>query len=180
MSQPVKMLKVLLTGDGDVGKTSLITQFIHSRIRPNYKATIGVDIFKKEVTTNQGDRVILQIWDLSGQSHFGKIRNRFYAGADGQIVVFDITNVSSLLSINGWIEEASMNLDDKAVILPKIIVGNKIDLPKGNHIDQARMESEINPMSYSYYQASAMTGENVDLIFIKITEEILTTKRKQS
>ncbi|MFW9990962.1 MAG: Rab family GTPase [Candidatus Odinarchaeota archaeon] len=176
----IHMLKIVLTGDGGVGKTSLITQYIHGKIRPGYKATIGVDIFKKEVITSRGIKVILQIWDLSGQSRFGQIRNRFYNGADGQIVVFDITNESTLHNISGWVEEASMNLKNLLVALPKVIVGNKIDLPEDQQINHMIVDSEIQPTGYPYYLTSAVTGENVELIFTEIAEQILAAKKAKN
>lgn len=179
MNQPsvVHMLKILLTGDGGVGKTSLITQYIHGKIRPGYKATIGVDIFKKEVTTRSGERVILQIWDLSGQSRFGQIRSRFYAGADGQIVVFDLTNENTLHSIGGWVDEALLNLKNRVGNLPKIVVGNKVDLPEDQQISSLLIDSEVQPTGFPYFRTSAVTGENVELIFTEIAEEIVKSSQ---
>lgn len=175
MNQPVHMMKILLTGDGAVGKTSLITQYMHGRIRPGYKATIGVDIFKKEIVSRSGSRVILQIWDLSGQSRFGQVRKRFYAGADAVIVVFDITRDETLLNIDGWIEEININLLSTSN-LPKIIAGNKIDLPEEQHIPREKIDQIISSIGYDYYRVSAVTGEEVETIFTKIADKRLESQ----
>ena len=89
--------KILLLGDGAVGKTSLVHRFGEGVFEERYKATIGVDIFSKSVTTDSGSAIELQLWDLSGQAHFSAVRSKFYNKADGALLVFDLTNKKEIL-----------------------------------------------------------------------------------
>ncbi|TPX69100.1 hypothetical protein SpCBS45565_g02704 [Spizellomyces sp. 'palustris'] len=79
---PKDILKVVLLGDGGVGKTSLRYQFIHKRFTLAYKATIGADFITREVETEDGRKVAMQIWDTAGQERFQSLGIAFYRGAD--------------------------------------------------------------------------------------------------
>jgi small GTP-binding protein len=70
--------KIILIGDGAVGKTSLISRFVEGRFESSYQATLGVDLFNKTVTLPNGS-VMLNIWDIAGQSSFATVRSSFYA-----------------------------------------------------------------------------------------------------
>ena len=98
--------KILLLGDGAVGKTSLVHRFVEGVFKEQYKATIGVDIFQKVVNTPAGE-CELQIWDLSGQSHFSAVRSKFYSKAEGALLVFDLTNADTFNNLESWVSEAN-------------------------------------------------------------------------
>ncbi|MHA1332213.1 MAG: Rab family GTPase, partial [Candidatus Hodarchaeales archaeon] len=74
--------KIILAGDGSVGKTTLINRFVTGRFTSDYKATIGVDIFSKRFKVND-NAINLQIWDIAGQSLFKNFRRKFYSQARG-------------------------------------------------------------------------------------------------
>lgn len=89
------ILKVVLIGDGGVGKTSLRNQYIHKKFTDAYKATIGADFITKEVETNDGKKVMMQIWDTAGQERFQSLGVAYYRGADACILVYDVNNYLS-------------------------------------------------------------------------------------
>ena len=71
----------------------------------------------------------LQIWDPAGQERYRTITNAYYKGADGIIIVFDITNRESFLNIDSWLEEINKNVGDDVLIM---IFANKSDLLNEN------------------------------------------------
>lgn len=122
------ILKVVLIGDGGVGKTSIRVQYIHRRFTSNYKATIGADFITKDVHLEDGKSVSMQIWDTAGQERFQSLGIAYYRGADACIIVFDVTNPDSFNHVLNWQHE----FIDKAYLkdpstYPFILIGNKID-----------------------------------------------------
>ena len=118
-------MKIILAGDGAVGKTSLRKRYIGEGFSTNYQQTIGADfaIYKEQIGSFS---VRFIIWDLAGQFHFHQVRAQFYRGTHGALIVCDITNPSSFENIKHWINELWKNNDLGPV--PFIIVGNKCDL----------------------------------------------------
>ena len=97
--------KVFLIGDCHVGKTNLLFRFTQDRFTTQYISTIGEDYLSKDVTID-GMTVTLQIWDTAGQERFSRaITSSYYRGAQGVVVVYDVTNHDSFVNVQGWINE---------------------------------------------------------------------------
>ncbi|KAJ3080535.1 hypothetical protein HK102_002983 [Quaeritorhiza haematococci] len=124
------VLKIVMLGDGAVGKTSLRNQFIHRTFSSSYKATIGADFITKEVEIpEEGRKVALQIWDTAGQERFQSLGIAFYRGADACILVYDVTNHKSLENLSKWLSEFIRQADiQDPGTFPFVLIGNKIDL----------------------------------------------------
>ncbi|MFX1295332.1 MAG: GTP-binding protein [Promethearchaeota archaeon] len=159
MSDYDYLFKVIVVGDGAVGKTALTIRFSEGRFQDHYKMTIGVDFAIKMVEI-EGRRVKLQIWDTGGQERFSYIRPLYYKGAMGVCFIFDITNRSSFEHLPKWFKEVS----DYCGAIPALLVANKCDLPdKAITRDEAtQMAAQINAF---FFEASAKTGDNVDDLF---------------
>ena len=82
-------LKILVLGSVATGKTTLIKKFIGAKLSKSYKKTVGVDILSKEIEFETGKFAELSIWDVGGQKRFDYVRDKFYEGADGAVIVFD-------------------------------------------------------------------------------------------
>ncbi|MBD3227067.1 MAG: GTP-binding protein [Candidatus Lokiarchaeota archaeon] len=166
-------LKVLLCGDGAVGKTSLIHRFIQQRFQANYKLTVGVDILTKDVILNrQGEekRASLSIWDIGGQQRFEFIRSTFYKGAAGALLIFDLTRYGTFNpGIKKWLAEIKQFAGD----IPFVIIGNKVDLEEVREVERSEAELLAENNDSIYIETSAKTGKHVDESFIKLTEKIL-------
>lgn len=131
-------IKVVILGDLGVGKTCLRSQFIHHVFSSAYKATIGGDFLTTtlEVPKEESDettKVNLQIWDTAGQERFNLISRAFYRGADLAILVYDITNYESLVSLKEWWSQFFEHCHVEAPGL--VIVGNKMDKDAERCID---------------------------------------------
>lgn len=95
-------LKVIIIGDSNVGKTTLIENFQYKKVNKVQRPTIGADFMKKIVTLACGKQVPLQVWDTAGQERFQSLSNTFYRGTDCCVIVFDLTNYKSYEKITTW------------------------------------------------------------------------------
>ena len=98
------LAKILVIGDGGVGKTSLITRFTDERFITSYTATIGVD-FKSRIIRYDEKNIKLQIWDTAGQERFRNITQAYYRGAAGILLAYSITDQKSFSNIEKWIQQ---------------------------------------------------------------------------
>ncbi|MFX0117005.1 MAG: Rab family GTPase [Candidatus Hodarchaeota archaeon] len=155
--------KIILLGDGAVGKTSLISRFVEGRFEGSYKATLGVDLFHKTIKLANGS-VTLNIWDIAGQKSFASVRSSFYQGAMGALLVFDLTRLSSFENIPMWIDDLQDSGMHKA---PVILLGNKKDLKDFRVIPKESVSEFIASSGKlaDYLETSAKTGENVEEAF---------------
>lgn len=130
-----------MLGEAMVGKTTLVTAFMGvDEIAEGYRATLGTDLSRKTVQIN-GEEVLFQIWDLSGQQAFRSIRSNFLKGAKGAIIVYDISSRRSFSKINDWLQEV-ISIVGK---IPVVLVGNKLDLREGIHITGRKQKQEKIP-----------------------------------
>ena len=109
------LFKIIVVGDGAVGKTALSVRFDQGTFEQSYKMTIGADFFVKivEVEDSQGaiHRIKFQVWDTAGQERFGSIRPLYYRGARGGLLVYDVTNRKSFTNVEKrWCRQNSISL----------------------------------------------------------------------
>lgn len=155
------LVKVLVAGAPDVGKTSLVNSLIFegfTKVTP----TIGVN-FAQKICYGERGPVNLSIWDLSGHPRFRCLMPRFCRGATGVILVFDLTAPESLEAADQWLKRLSsdtISLQEYTVVL----VGNKVDLPPNIQQETIRTFCATHHIKY-YIQSSAKTGKNVKHIF---------------
>lgn len=151
--------KVVLVGNGNVGKTSLVRRFCEGKFDESRILTIGVDFQLK--TVKLGERELrLSIWDVAGQDRFRTFRDQFYSGTMAAALVYDVTSPASFFDLARWRDEVRGAVPG----IPMAVVGNKLDLgavvPPGEAQGWARYEGNM-PM----LQTSALTGENVEEMF---------------
>lgn len=166
-------IKIVLVGDSRVGKTSLRKRYMGEGFRGTYTATLGADFSVKQVH----DKTVT-IYDLAGDPASRLIRQPYYFGAQGFILVFDVANKESFDNLPKWIDEIRSNLSNKLRIF---VLGNKEDLREaaGNPIPEdiayqycRNLELELGS-SISYMSTSALTGYNVEVAFSKLITEII-------
>lgn len=169
--------KLSVLGDPSVGKTSLIHHYCEGFFRESYLSTIGVGFLTKTMNVeidNKKMSILLQIWDVGGQSIFARLRSNYLKGSQGAFILFDVTNKNTLLHIDAWIEELlrATNVKDLSQ-LPIIVIGNKIDLDFDKRLKErasAFLEKQYNiPVTYT----SAKTGEGMVETFEDITSAMV-------
>jgi small GTP-binding protein len=158
VSEP-QIYKVVIIGDGNVGKTSLVRRFCEGKFEDSRILTIGVDFQIKAITL--GERAVrLSIWDVAGQERFRAFRDQFYAGTLAAALVYDVTAPASFFNLPRWRRELLSSQPD----VPMVVIGNKIDLgpvvPPVEAEGWARFEGNM-----PFLQTSALTGENVEEFF---------------
>ena len=155
--------KLILGGDGSVGKTSMVHRFVDDVFDTDYKRTIGTSITKKECYFDGLDsQVRFVIWDLGGQVQFKRVRQSYLAEAEAGILVFDLTRRDTFVNIKSWYKEIVDN-SPKGIFL--ILVGNKCDLVDQSVISTEEGEALAQELGLTYLETSAKTGENVNDAF---------------
>ncbi|MFX0092633.1 MAG: Rab family GTPase, partial [Candidatus Hodarchaeota archaeon] len=167
--------KIVILGDGAVGKTSLRMRFVGKGFRQGYLATIGADFTTKDIKIDDEYYGTVFIWDLAGQQAFSFVRASYYKGARGALLIFDVTRKDTFDNIKHWMNEISKHAENISVIL----VGNKIDLVESREVSPEMGEELARKLDIPYIETSALTGENVSDCFQKLTRLIregFTTK----
>lgn len=164
--------KVIVVGDGAVGKTSLINRFCQEGFAQSYKQTIGVDFFNKKMVLPGNVNVTLQIWDIGGQQIGGKMLGKYVYGSAAVLFVYDTTNPDSHKNLEDWLSFIKNEFKNNAKRPYLAVVGNKIDLPhlRQIKIDKHKMFAEENQLVP--YLCSAKTGDKVGSMFFKIAAEL--------
>jgi small GTP-binding protein len=161
------LFKIIVTGDGAVGKTAITIRFSQGKFDSDYKMTIGVDFAIKMLDISD-KKVKLQIWDTGGQERFSYIRPLYYKGAMGNVLIFDLTNRTSYDHLEKWYNEVLQNCGE----IPMMLVGNKADLP-----DRAVSKNEAEAWAAShgmqYFETSAKTGTNVGDVFADLAYTLI-------
>jgi small GTP-binding protein len=158
-----------------VGKTSISKRFIKGKFIKEDIAnrTINTNCYQKRI---QIDDLIfnLNIWDTAGEEKYHAMAPIFYRGADGAVVIFDVTKRETFNRATKWFHE----LSEFAEGSPKIIlVGNKIDLPN-REISNEEASSLANKYNCKFYEVSALLGTNVNEIFNSMATDIYRGKNK--
>ena len=168
--------KIILIGAGSVGKTSLINRFINNKFESSYKMTMGVDLLTKQIDLD-GKEVNLNLWDVGGQERFKFMRESFYKGTSGALLIFDLTRADTFDKlVNKWHPEM-IKFIGRA--FPFIIVGNKVDLlPETGSVVDSDKVTEFADSNFSIYiQTSAKTGEKVEDAFLELTKRMISKNK---
>ncbi|PAA76611.1 hypothetical protein BOX15_Mlig028660g2, partial [Macrostomum lignano] len=163
-----QLLKVILLGDGGVGKSSLMTRYVQQRFDPHQHHTIGVEFLVKEVSLSDGSRYTLQIWDTAGQERFRSLRTPFYRGADACMLVYSLEDSKSFANLNIWRQEFFHYSGVESGEFPFLLVGNKSDSERAAvPADQA--EAWATELDMPHLLTSAKSAHNVDQAFEQLT-----------
>ena len=166
--EPKYIIKITLLGEKNVGKTSLVYRYIENKFRDSYKATLGVNLLKKDMDVD-GNGVSVQIWDLGGQESFRSLRKLYLEGANGAFVMFDLTDRKTFDKLNEWIESFKEARGEQ----PMVLIGNKSDLENQRKITDMEASNYAKDNNMELILTSAKTGQNVEEAFIKLTKRIL-------
>ncbi|MEE9237543.1 MAG: Rab family GTPase [Thermoplasmata archaeon] len=174
--------KVCLVGEAAVGKTSLIRRFIQDVFDDKYITTLGAKVSKKEFLVEVPERDLsinmdMVIWDIMGEKGIRDLlREAFFQGAQGILAVCDLTRYSTLRELDDWIQSVYNVAGDVATMY----VINKVDLKDEIMLLFGEKEIEMAAQAFdaSYFYTSAKTGENVQLAFQTLADEIVRRNLK--
>ncbi len=169
----MKVFKIALIGDGGVGKTAIRERYLGNGFKAQYLLTVGADFAMHDDNIN-GFPVRYQIWDLAGQQRFDGVREAYYNGCIGALLVYDITRPESFFNMPKWINELWTNNGRGRV--PIVVVANKIDLydildntvsPSQGLSFTENLSNLTEPDGFlcHFIETSAKTGENIPQAF---------------
>ena len=163
--------KVVIAGQKDVGKTSLLRRYATGKFDTSTLSTIGVDFETKKIIVDDVE-ILLNLWDFAGEPKFRVLFPSYVSGASGALILYDITSKDSLYDLESW-----MKVIDNVESPPRtrLLIEHKIDLE-----DQRQVSRKEAKNFYKKYNlqgeilgASAKTGENVENVFQTLGKEIL-------
>lgn len=169
--------KVILIGPGAVGKTSLLHRFVENKFSFRYKLTIGADFLSKVIKgfPKSDTTCKLQIWDIGGQDRYKFLRASFFDGADGAMLVFDLTRWHTFEELNEWLTDLREFAGEN---VPFALIGNKADLlgEIGGDYDKEGAKLFAKEEKGFFIETSAKTGDNVEIAFKDLTQKIIKIK----
>ena len=165
------IFKILVGGNGGVGKTTLLRRFVDDVFDESTIETVGVDFFIKEVLIKDiNAHCTLQLWDLGGQVRFRYMLENFVMGARGALLLFDMTKMPLINEILEWVN--IVRIQD--FNLPILLVGTKLDLDGAIAVDKETAMHIKNTFNMiDYIQTSSKTGHNVSEVFSRIINHII-------
>ncbi|KAJ6583564.1 small GTPase superfamily [Mycena vulgaris] len=170
------VLKLIITGDSAVGKSSLLVRLTDQRFLANPDPTLGVEFGSKLITLPdaEGTVVKLQCWDTAGTESFRSITRSYYRGAAGCLLMYDVTSRRSFENVRIWLADVRAHADAHVSC---ILVGNKVDLCKGDESKRALSTAEGALLAAEegllFAEASAKRGAGVEAAFVAAAEAVL-------
>lgn len=188
--QQRRQFKVVLLGEGSVGKTSLVLRFAHGRFNDGASApatTLQASFVTRRLTLADGRRLELAVWDTAGQERFHALGPIYYRDADGALLVYDIVDAHSYSQVQQWACELRRILGERVSLL---IVANKLDLVDPGHdtktTGRKRTVSLASALQYAesvdakHCQVSAKTGAGVEQAFSQLCRQMLRNVETES
>lgn len=163
--------KVLIIGDTSVGKTALLNRFSDGSFHPSLVSTVGIDN-KNKVISLEDEDIKLQIWDTAGQERFRTLTNAYFRGADGALLLYDISKRETYLNVADWMESVHTH----ATGIQVVIVGHKCDLEDQRSVSREEGEKLAENYNCQFVEVSAKAGINCTKVFIQLAERIKETK----
>jgi len=163
------LFKLVLIGDSGVGKSCLLLRFADDAFTESYISTIGVD-FRFRTVKIDNKTVKLQIWDTAGQERFRTITSAYYRGADGIVMVYDVTSQESFDHVNDWLKEVNRYASEGTC---KLLVGNKSDRTTEKVVTTEQAKDFADDIGVPFLETSAKSAANVEEAFLTMASELI-------
>jgi small GTP-binding protein len=168
--------KVVLLGDSGVGKSSIANRYVNNTFSEAFEVTIGGGYLQQLVRLKDGSTLKMEIWDTGGQERFRALLQLYYRGAHAAIITYDVTKDSSLDNCEYWVNELKNNEENCLLFL----CGNKADVPATERrVDPKRAEAFAAKHGMVWIETSAKTGHNVNKLFERLGQELVTRREAE-
>eukprot|EP01110_Echinostelium_bisporum_P003539 TRINITY_DN1862_c0_g1_i1.p1 TRINITY_DN1862_c0_g1~~TRINITY_DN1862_c0_g1_i1.p1 ORF type:complete len:218 (-),score=41.48 TRINITY_DN1862_c0_g1_i1:168-821(-) len=165
-----KQFKVVLLGEGCVGKTSLCLRYVQNAFNDKHVTTIQASFLTKRLNVD-GRRAVLAIWDTAGQERFHALGPIYYRDANGALLVYDITDRDSFAKVQNWVKELRKMLGTNVTLA---IAGNKADLERTRVVSIEEAEKYAESVGAKHYSTSAKLNKGLDELFLDLTKRMLS------
>ncbi|XP_058788905.1 ras-related protein Rab-23 isoform X2 [Phymastichus coffea] len=166
-------LKVVIVGNGAVGKSSMIQRFCKGTYTRDYKKTIGVDFLEREIEID-GEEVRLMLWDTAGQEEFDAITAAYYRGAHACVLAFSATDRDSFDAIPSW----KLKVENECGEIPTVLVQNKMDLVDQCVIDPDEAERLSRALGCKLLRTSVKEDIGVMGVFRHLASRCICEMRR--
>jgi len=169
-------IKVVIVGNGAVGKSSLIQRYCRGVYTKGYKKTIGVDFLEKHLRISSED-VRLMLWDTAGQEEFDAITKAYYRGAQACVIVFSTTDRASFEAVKKWKKKVEDECGGGVNSIPMVLVQNKIDLMHQSVVSAEEVDRLARECRMRLYRVSVKEDINVGGLFQHLAENYVNKLR---
>eukprot|EP00455_Lapot_gusevi_P015532 TRINITY_DN1787_c0_g1_i1.p1 TRINITY_DN1787_c0_g1~~TRINITY_DN1787_c0_g1_i1.p1 ORF type:complete len:210 (+),score=55.91 TRINITY_DN1787_c0_g1_i1:63-692(+) len=166
---PVSRFKIVLLGEGRVGKTSLLLRYVKDTFDDKQVSTIQASYLEKRLNLNNRS-TNLAIWDTAGQERFHALGPIYYRDANGALLVYDITDAESFSKVKNWVKELRKIVGTDIILC---IAGNKCDLEKQRQVPDEEAEQYAQSVGATHYRVSAKSGRGVEEVFLQLARFML-------
>lgn len=156
---PVAEYKLVLVGDGGVGKTTFVKRHLTGEFEKKYIATLGVEVHPMPFYTSKG-QILFNVWDTAGQEKLGGLRDGYYIGGHSGIVMFDVCSRITYQNVPKWYKD----LVRVCETIPIVLVGNKVDV-KDRKV-KAKQIVFHRKKNLQYYDISAKSNYQYEKPFV--------------
>ena len=168
-----KTVKIVVAGDGAVGKTSFLNRLVHDNFDIKSELTKGVDFFSKNIKIN-GTDINFVMWDFAGQEQFKSLLDGFVDGSIAAFLLFDLTRASTIENVVNWLEKLK-----ELSNMPIMILGTKYDLLENkfeSNLDQYLISLVESDNLLRYMKISSKTGYNIKEVFHSLIDMLTNLK----
>ena len=161
------IIKILTLGSTTVGKSSMVLRFSEDKFDDNQFATIGIDFKTKYIKIGDAS-VKVFFWDTAGQEKFQNIAKQYYKGANGVLLIYDITSRKSFERLDFWLKELKDNNRIEELFL--CLIGNKIDMEEKREVTTEEGEKYAKDNNLNFFEVSAKTGKGINKLFSTVVK----------
>ncbi|KAG4059058.1 hypothetical protein JG687_00001259 [Phytophthora cactorum] len=165
-----KKFKVVLLGEGRVGKTSILLRYIKGEYDERQVSTLQASYLDKRLLVDNR-RVALSLWDTAGQERFHALGPIYYRDADGALLVYDITDAESFRKVRTWVRELRRIVGDDISIC---IAGNKSDLHRNRKVPEDEAKRYAESVGAAHFDTSAKLNRGLEDVFVELTRRMLS------
>lgn len=170
----IQKFRVLIVGEGGVGKTTFMNRSLHNQFCPDTELTVGVDFFQRTIKLPEGE-VKFIIWDFGGQERFIMLHEDQIMKISGAFLMFDLTRADTLRRVEFWTSDICRRYNKN---IPILFLGSKADLEDQIIIDNDYVENIVREFNFfKYLRISSKTGLNIERSFELLGEELLRIKK---
>lgn len=172
----MSQFKVVLLGEGRVGKTCIVLKYVKDQFNEKEKTTVQASFLRKTITIDDTPYT-LALWDTAGQERFHALGPIYYRDANGAILVYDITDMESFNRVKKWVKELHKMAGENINI---VLCGNKADLEKSRVVPVQEAQSYADSVGAKHFSVSAKTGRNLHEMFLSLTQDMVRAQSRLS